>query len=139
MIVSDERVARFVADGLGFGLVPPYTVMGIERHGVIVAGVLFNCFEGADVHFTAYGKGWTPSFMRAVGQYVFGILGCERMTATTESHFVVRLACKLGGVVEGRLRNHFGGGRDGIIVGVLKDEYRYATDNQRIRAGVDQL
>lgn len=137
MIVADDRVARFVADGLDFPLCPPYTAMGIERDGGIVAGVLFNCFEGADVHITTYGKGWTPSFMRAVGEYVFGILGCERMTATTESHCVVRLACKLGGLVEGCMRNHFGKGRDGVIVGVLKDEYRYATDNKRNRAGVN--
>lgn len=135
MIVSDERVARFVSEGLGFNLVPPYTVMGIERHGIVVAGVLFNCFEGADVHFTAYGKGWTPSFMRAVGQYVFGILGCERMTAVTEEPAVVRLACKLGGMVEGCLRSHFGRGRDALLIGVLKNEYRYATDNQRAFIG----
>ncbi len=128
MIVADERVARFVCEGLGINLVPPYTVMGIERDGEITAGVVFNCFEGADVHFTAYGKGWTPQFMRAVGQYVFGALGCERMTATTEQSDVVKLACKLGGLVEGCMRNHFGKGRDGIVIGILKDEYRYATE-----------
>lgn len=130
MIVADDRVARFVADGLGYNLCPPYTAMGIERDGEIVAGVVYNQFEGANVHFTAYGKGWTPSFMRAVGNYVFGALGCERMTATTEKVDVVRLACKLGGMIEGCMRNHFGKGRDGVIVGILRDEYRYATDIQ---------
>lgn len=134
MIVADERVARFVADGLDFTLCPPYTAMGIERAGEIVAGVLFNCFEGADVHITTYGKGWTPSFMRAVGEYVYGTLGCARMTAVTESPEVVKLACKMGGLVEGCLRSHFGMGRDALIVGVLRNEYQYATDNSATQA-----
>lgn len=125
MIVTDERVAWFVSAKLGFALTPPYTCMGIERDGEIIAGCIFHCFEGPNVHFTVAGKGWTPGFMKAVGEYVFGQLGCLRMTATTEHDYVVKLACKLGGQVEGRMRDQFGEGRDGWIVGVLKDEYRY--------------
>lgn len=126
MIVADERVAQFVSDKIGAALVPPFTAMGIERNGEITAGVVFNCFEGADVHFTAAGKGWTKEFMRAVGDYVFRQLGCLRMTATTEQESVISLARKLGGQVEGRMRNHFGVGRDGIIIGVLAEEYRFS-------------
>lgn len=125
MIVSDERVARFVSEQLGFAVCPPYTALGIERDGKIIAGVIFHCFEGPNVHFTAAGKGWTPGFMRAVGDYVFRQLGCLRMTATTEHDQVVKLACKLGGHVEGCMRDQFGEGRDGWIVGVLRNEYRY--------------
>lgn len=125
MIVADERVARFVSETLGFPLCPPYTCMGLERGGEIVAGIVFNCFEGYDVHVTAAGKGWTRGFLRAVGDYVFGQLGCLRATATTERPEVVALAEKLGGQVEGRMRNHFGKGRDGVIIGVLADEYHF--------------
>jgi len=125
VIVSDERVARFVSESLGFGLCPPYVSLGIERDGKIIAGVLFNHFEGADIHFTAAGKGWTPEFMRAVGDYVFGSLECQRMTSITESETVAKLAERLGGKREGCLRNHFGYGRNGIIVGVLKSEFRW--------------
>ncbi len=126
MIVADDRVAKFVSEEVGAALVPPFTAMGIERDGEITAGVVFNCFEGADVHFTAAGKGWTKEFMRAVGDYVFRQLGCLRMTATTEQESVVALACKLGGQIEGRMRNHFGVGRDGVIIGVLAEEYRFS-------------
>ena len=125
MIVTDERVARFVSERLGIGLCPPYTCMGWAQDGKIVGGVIFHCFEGADVAVTAAGSGWTRGFLRAVGKYVFGRLGCERMTATTEREEVVRLARKAGGQIEGRLRSHFGPGRDGIIVGILRDEWRY--------------
>lgn len=127
MIVCDERVARFVSEQLGFALCPPYSVMGIERDGEIVGGVLFNQFEGANIHFSAAGKGWTLGFMRAVGEYVFGQLGCERMTATTESPLVADYAERLGGQREGLMRSHFGKGRDAIIVGVLRDEWKFRS------------
>ena len=129
-IITGEPVARFVSDQLGFGLCPPYTALGIATdEGDIIAGVIFNNFEGADVHITVAGKGWTRAFMRAVGDYVFGQLQCERMTITTEQPAVAMLGTRLGGQIEGRLRNHFGPGKDGLVVGVLKDEYRWYRPN----------
>jgi hypothetical protein len=125
VIVSDERAARFVSDALGVGFCPPYTAMGIETDGEITAGVVFNCFEGDDVHLSVAGKGWTRAFLRAVGQYVYGSLHYGRITFVTESPEVAMLAERLGGQIEGRMRSHFGAGRDGIIIGVLKSEWKY--------------
>lgn len=125
MIVTDERVARFVSGVVGFAFVPPFTCMGIERNGEVIGGVIFNVFEGADVHVSIAGRGWSAGFCAEVGNYVFGTLQCERMTAITEQPKVVRLAERLGGQVEGCLRNHFGKSRDGFILGILKDEYRF--------------
>ncbi|URQ76166.1 MAG: GNAT family N-acetyltransferase [Candidatus Ochrobactrum gambitense] len=123
MIVTDQRVSRFVSDVVGKGFVPPFTCMGIEKNGEIIAGVIFNVFEGNDVHFSAAGKGWTKGFLAEVGDYVFRQLKCERMTALTEQEKVMKLALRLGGQVEGKLRNHFGAGRDAILIGILKDDY----------------
>lgn len=125
MIVEGEEVARFVSEAIGESFIPPYTTMGIEKDGKIIAGVLFNVFEGKDVHVTVAGKGWTKNFLQEVGRYVYSVLGCERMTVTTEQDSIVSIAKRLGGEVEGRLRNHFGKGRDGVIVGILKEEYRF--------------
>ena len=125
MIVTDERVALFVSERVGAAFVPPFTCMGLERNGEIVAGVIFNVFEGCDVHVSIAGRGWTPHFCREVGKYVFDTLKCERMTAVTEKPEIVRIAEWLGGEVEGLLRNHFGKGRDGFIVGILKEDYRF--------------
>lgn len=125
MIVSNEAVARFVSAELGVSITPPYSTLGIERDGRIVAGVIAHCFEGPNVHCTAAGKGWTRGFIEAVGLYIFTQLGCERITVTTESEAVAKLACRLGGQIEGLMRNQFGRGRDGILVGILKDEWRY--------------
>jgi hypothetical protein len=134
VIVADDRAARFVSDALGVGFCPPWTAMGIERDGVIVAGALFNVFEGADVHVSVAGKGWTRAFLRAVGVYVFGTLGCGRMTFVTENETVARLAQRLGGQLEGRMRSHFGPGRDAILIGVLRDEWRYGVQDTNLRS-----
>lgn len=114
-----------MSDRLGFALCPPYTAMGIERDGDIIGGVLFNQFEGPAVHVTAAGRGWTLPFMRALGEYVYRQLGCERMTLTTVSDDVARYGERLGGKREGVLRSHYGPGLDGIVIGILRDEYLY--------------
>lgn len=127
MIVSDDRVARFVSERIGKGFVPPFTAMGIERDGEIVGGCIFNVFESDDLHVSLAGVGWTREFIRAVGQYVYDGLGYARITALTESEKVAAYAVRLGGQVEGRMRCHFGPGRDAIIVGILKDDWRYGN------------
>lgn len=124
MIVSDNRVADFAASFFG-EFCPPYTCLGLEKDGQIVAAAILNHYEGTDIHLTAAGRFWTRQFLRELGRYVFGQLGCLRMTAITEDPQVVALSLRIGGVVEGRMRNHFGPGRDGIIIGFLKEEWRY--------------
>lgn len=125
MIVSDQRVADFIGKELEFGVFPPWKAMGIEKDGEIIGGLLFNCFEGKDVHVTACGSGFGKNFLQSVGDYVYNQLECTRMTFKTEKEYVAKLAEKLGGKREGVLRNHFGEGRDAVIVGVVRDEYRY--------------
>jgi len=123
VIVSDDRVAPFVAKACKVQIVPPYTAVGIERGGEIIGGVVFNLWTGPDIHLTVAGHGWTRGFLAEVGHFVFTQHRCERMTFVTEQPSVVRLAERLGGQVEGLLRNHFGKDRPGFIVGVLKDDY----------------
>lgn len=125
MIVSDDRVAVFVAESMGVLFYPPFRSLGIERGGQIVAGVVFNVFEAADVHVSVAGAGWTKAFLAECGHYAFSMLGKRRVTVITEQPRVVRLAEKLGGSIEGCLREHFGEGRDAFIVGILASEYRY--------------
>lgn len=125
MSASDRDVASFVSQRVGVEFTPPYTAAGIERDGEVIGGVVFNIFEGADIHVTIAGRGWTRGFMAEVGHYVFSELRCERMTAITEQASVVRIAQRLGGEIEGLMRNHFGPGRDAYVVGILKYDYRF--------------
>lgn len=125
MIVRDARVAEFVGSQIGVVFSPPLTCLGVERDGEVIGGFVFNSYEGADIHVSAAGRGATKGLFAEVGHYVYSVLGCERMTIITEKPEVVRLAERLGGQVEGLMRNHFGAGRDAFIVGILKAEYRF--------------
>lgn len=126
MIVTDERVARYVSEKLNRAYCPPYTCMGIEKDGRIVAGAIFNVFEGNDCHFTIAAErgALTRSFLRAMGQYGRDQLQLDRITIVTEQEFVADLARRLGAQNEGRLRNHYGPGRDAIVLGILKEDWR---------------
>lgn len=99
--------------------------MGLEKDGEIIAGVIFNSFEPYSLHVTIAGRGWTKGFLADVGHYVFTELKKERITVVTEQPKVIRIAERLGGQVEGLLRNQFGPGRDGYLIGILKADYRF--------------
>lgn len=124
-IVTDERVARYVAAHVNIMIVPPYTCLGVETNGQIVGGVVFNCFTGNDIEATvAFERQvYRRAFLKAVHEYVFTQLGCLRISITTEQPEVVRLAERLGAQIEGLKRNHFGVGRDAFLLGILKDDW----------------
>lgn len=124
---NDPRIPAFLAARLGVEFYPPYTTMGLEKDGAVIAAFLFNIYTGPDIHVTIAGCGWTRRFLRAMGQYLFEHLQVERFTAITEKQNVVDIVKRVGGREEGVLRNHFGPDRDGILLGVLKSEYRYRT------------
>lgn len=124
-IVWDSRVADFVGGEIGVVFSPPLTCIGIQRDGEIIGGAVFNSYEGQDIHLSAAGRGWTKGFLAEVGHYVYSVLDCQRMTILTESPEVVRLAERLGGEIEGCLRNHFGPDRPAFIVGILRSEYKF--------------
>lgn len=126
-IVDDERVALFVGQRVNSVICPPFTAMGIEKNGEIVAGAVFNCFTRHDVQVTIAGHGWTKGFLAEVGNYVFKSLGCIRITVETEQVEVVRIAERLGGQIEGLKRNQFGPGRDAFVMGILAADYRFKT------------
>lgn len=122
---NDPRIPAFMERALGMQFFPPFTCMGLEKDGQIIAGMLFNVYTGPDIHVTIAGSGWTRRLLREMGQYLFDILQVERFTAVTEKQNVIGIVERVGGKREGILRNHFGPNRNGIVIGVLKDEYRY--------------
>lgn len=125
IIVTDHRVAELVTRLTGKVFAPPFTCAGIEKDGEVIGGVIFNCYEETDIHVSIAGKGWTRGFLSDVGNYVFRQLRCNRITCITEDAKVVRIAERLGGELEGCLRDHFGKGRDGFLVGILEKDYRF--------------
>lgn len=126
MIVTDDRVACFVGDRVGRAVYPPFTCLGVESGGEIVAGAVFNCYTGPDIHATVAvsDRRAAGALTRHTGRYVFGQLRCERITVITEQPKVVEYARRLGAEVEGVLRNQFGKGRDGVILGILREDWK---------------
>lgn len=127
MIVTDDpRVIDYVADKNSTKFYPPLTSLGIERNGTIVAGVIFNCFTGTDVAVTIAGErgAFNKPFIELVGKYVFEQLGCLRISITTEQDKIIDFAHRLGAQTEGRKRNLYGEGRDGTVLGLLRDDWK---------------
>jgi hypothetical protein len=127
VIVSGENVARYVAGRLETNFYPPFTALGLSKDGAVIAGVVFNCWTGPDVQLSIAAEPGALSrrFLRRVGLYITKELGCIRATIETEQPHVVAMVEKMGGVVEGVKRNLYGEGRDGVVMGVLKEDYRF--------------
>jgi len=126
VIVSDERVAAFVGKMVGTEFQPPYTCLGVEHDGRIVSGIVFNCWTGTDIELTvASVNGHLPRrLLRRAADYVFKELGCIRVSFTTENPAVIEMAKRLSAQPEGRKRHLFGPGRDGVILGILREEWK---------------
>ena len=124
-LVTDDRCKALVERALDGITLGPYACIGMEREGEVTAAFLFNGFTGYDAHATAAGSRLTRGFMVEVGRFAFDFLKLGRLTFTTDSPRVVSLNEKMGARIEGCLRDHFGPGRDGIIMGCLANEWRY--------------
>lgn len=126
MIVLGALVVEFVAAQTGQRFVPPLTAIGREVDGEIVAGIVFNCWTGIDIELSVAARhgGMSRALLRRAARYVFEEAGCSRASFTTESQEVVDLALRLGAQTEGRKRHLFGPGRDGVILGILREDWK---------------
>ena len=105
MIVTDKRVVEFVEKKIGRRIYPPYTSMGWERNGEVVAGCIFNCWEpGEDIELTVAAErgAITRGYLRAMGRYVRD---------------------QLGGEVEGR--REIAPGKYKYLLGITKDNWKF--------------
>lgn len=80
IIFDNDRVGKWVEQhGGGFYRVGTQCV-GLEKDGELVAGVLYDWFNGASIymHVAASGKYWlTREFLRIVFDYPFNQLKCK--------------------------------------------------------------
>lgn len=124
--VSDQRIADYISAKTG---IRPggsaFTTLGVILNGQIIGGVLFNHYTGFDIHMTVAGeaKAFTPIFYERVRAYVFGELGCTRISITTQQQSVVDLAKRLGAQTEGFKRDQYGPGKGGVMLGLLKSDW----------------
>lgn len=125
-IITGEPVAQWVGNQIGRMICTPYEAIGVELDGSIIGGVVFNLWTGPNVHVTAAGspRVWSRIFLRRLAAYAFGELGCARVTFTTENPVAADVCRRLGAQHEGTMRSAYGPGRDGMIFGLLKDDWR---------------
>lgn len=98
-----------------------------------VAGVVISDYRGHDCQISCAAEtsaAWRPHIMRAVFGYIFGQLGCVRVTAATrKQNKAARGFLKaLGFELEGNVRLGYDGTKDALIYGLLASECRYFKD-----------
>jgi RimJ/RimL family protein N-acetyltransferase len=129
-IETGETAVQWVADRLGASFPRGATALALARGGELVGGAVFCGFTGRDIEVSvaaARTLAWPRPFLARVGAYVFDELGCARMTALTRAtnRAVIRIAPRLGAVLEGRKRNYFDDGADALVFGILQEDWPY--------------
>ena len=110
-----EQVFAFVRSRMPLARVEGMTALGWSRDGEVVAGAVFEGFNGVNmwVHLAGRPGGhWlTRGFVSAAMRYVFGICGCRRLSAyVDESNLASR-----------RFNEHFGFQQEARLKGAAKD------------------
>lgn len=78
-----ERVGRWVEDHGGGYWRPGATCVGLERHGELVAGVMYESFNGASIHTSiAIGGPLNREYLWFICYYPFVQLGARLLIAT---------------------------------------------------------
>lgn len=108
----------------------PFTAIGLERDGELIAGTVYNHYTGANVmmSFAAIpGRRWlTRSYLRAMFRYPFAQLGVRRVTGFVASKNAdsLRFSRHLGAREEGVMRQALPDD-DLVIFGMLREECRW--------------
>ena len=126
LCVGDELRAPLEA-ALGAQIPDNAYFIGDFRDGAVVSVAGFANWYGHDVEvFLASSGTLARGFLRRAARYAFSELGCIRMTCRVAdgSEWVSGLE-RLGFVVEGRMRRAFDGQTDMLIMGCMKDEWKY--------------
>ncbi len=108
-VVYGEAVKRFVSERLqGLAIREPAQGIGYTRNGHVVAGILYEDWNGASVvcHMAASGR-FTREFLRIAAEYAFRQLGVHKIIAPVfGDNFRMRnVAGKMGFILEGELRD----------------------------------
>ena len=130
LIGADEFVAGLVAShiphmqGKSFG---HFTALGVVRDETLIGGVVYHGYLGHDCQVSIWIDRATFMPWRALFEYPFGQLNCERITAVVgkRNKRSRRLVEKLGFKLEGVHRKGLDGFEDAMSYGMLKSECRW--------------
>jgi RimJ/RimL family protein N-acetyltransferase len=131
IVYDAERIGPWVCERAGGTWIPGRgSAIGLERDGEIVAGVLYEDYNGANVvmHVASDGTAqWmTPEYLRQCFEYPFKQLGCKRVTGIVPSsnERALRFDERLGFRVEATLKAAHPDG-DLIVLSMRRDQCRW--------------
>lgn len=127
MIIYGDEVAEFVSQKLSCAFHHPYVAIGVKQSGVVRAGAVLNCYiEGVDIEVTlaALPHSLTKNLLRALQSYIFDQAKCTRVSFTTSDSHVVTVLQKAGAVIEGVKRRATKDGKDAVLLGLLREDWR---------------
>lgn len=133
LVTDTERVSEFCARMLETEGWASHKAIGLERHGEIIAGVVYENFTGPNIfaHIAGIpGRRWmTRQFLYAIFHYPFVRLGVERITAPVEASNVdaLKLNRNFGFENEAVLRGAMPSG-DLILMVMWKQNCRFLGD-----------
>lgn len=131
-----ELVAQWVASRVR-GMTPPedkYEAIGVMKDGALIGGVIYCEFREIapgehDIRMHCAGEpGWlTKKTLKLFFSYPFEQLKCIRVTATVAraNKRALDLNRRLGFSIEGCIRDGYGTGKDGLLLGMRKAECRW--------------
>lgn len=129
-IVHDSRVTEFVESQVGRIRVP-CTAVGLEENGLIIAGAIYERFNGHNVFFHGCSDGtkrWaTPGFIRALMIHPFVTMGAPRMTTivAASNDEALNFDDALGFREEGRLSKAAHDGSDSVYLVIWKHQCKW--------------
>lgn len=136
IITDSKRIAQFVHDTMGHVGATDYTAIGLEDDGKIVAGVLYDNYNGASVntHIAANNsKRWmNREYLHFIFWYPFEQMKVKRLTAlvaenNTDSRNFVK---KLGFDLEATLQDADPDG-DLLVYRMFRDQCKWL--NMRVK------
>ena len=134
IISNPARVWAFVSERVPVPVVAGMKGLGLERDGELVAGVLYEGYNGVNVwmHVAAVsGRRWlNREYLRYCFYYPFVELGCKRVSGYVEdsNEAAKRFDEHLGFTREAVLRGAAADGGDVILYVMRKEDCRYLSE-----------
>ena len=130
MIVSEppDLIAKWVGERIGEEFKPPYSALAhLDAAGSITAAFVFQNWTRHDIEMSVAAISIPRTLLRAVYRYTVEQLGCRRVTFRVRSSDLKtqESAQRLGAKWEGRIRRFYSNSEDAVILGILKEDFRY--------------
>jgi len=129
-IESGPHIGRWVADRIDGGLTERSTAIGLIKNGRIVAGIIYENWNGQSLmaHIAAEGR-FTPAYVGAIFDYAYNVCNVHKAIVPVWSTNIrsANMVKKMGFTEEARIKDGCPNG-DIIIYTLKKADCRFLGD-----------